>query len=244
MRWLGMVVVGACAAVGAARAAGVGDTYPPGSITNREQAQKALDAARAADQEAETAYRNEMQRCATVFLQNQCTEDARRALGAKKHELRRVEIEAREVKRRLDAEDRAKKRMESEAKRQSEPAPKPVPEAGAPEAKRQPGAAPKAVPDDAARAAEQAERDKAAAANRESYQQKQKAHAEVEAKRQANEAAQAEQRAENVKELEEKQRDAAEYAKKKRREDRRIERERLQKEREEQAKKNSTQPTQ
>src|SRR5262252_8767058 len=134
MRWIcGLLVATACVAVSGARAAGLSDTYPPGSISNREQAQKALDAARAADQEAETAYRSEMQRCAKVFLQNQCTEDARRALGAKKRELQRVEIEAREVKRRADAEDRAKKRTESEPKQPSEAMSKPAPDAGTPE---------------------------------------------------------------------------------------------------------------
>jgi hypothetical protein len=211
---------------GHARAADPGATYPAGSITTREQAEEALAAVRAAQTEAETAHREELKRCATVFLVNKCTGEARRKFDAQKREFRRVEIEARDVRRRIDADERAAKRSESEAKQRSQNAPNPAPD-----------------PD--ARAAQQAEKDKAATANREQYQQKQKAHAEAEAQRKQKEAAEAGERAENVKAYEDKQREAAAYAKRKeeerianekRRENRRIEREKKQKALDEQAK--------
>lgn len=214
------------AVAGNAGAADPGTTYPAGSITTREQSEEALTAVRAAQTEAETAHREELKRCATVFLVNKCTGEARRKFDAQKREFRRVEIEARDVRRRIDADERAAKRSESEAKQRSQNTPNPAPDADA-------------------RAAQQAEKDKGAAASREQYQQKQKAHAEAEAQRKQKEASEASERAENVKAYEEKQREAAAHAKRKeeerianekRREERRIEREKKQKALDEQAK--------
>lgn len=225
-RLVALIAAAWCAASVAASAADVGATYPAGSITTREQAEQALEAVRAASKEAETAHRTQLQHCATVFLQNKCTSEARHKLDADKRELRRVEIEARDVRRKIDADERMKQRLEAESKRQSERA------AGSP-------------PDPKDHAATQAEKDTAAAANREQYQQRQKAHAEEQAQRKAKEDNESAERAASVKAYEEKQRAAAEYAKRKeeeriqnekRREDRRIEREKAQKEREDQAK--------
>src|SRR5262249_34210335 len=69
MKWqvsaLALAIWTLCAAV---RAADVAATYPPGSITTREQAQQALDAVRAAKAEADSAHGTELQRCAKAFL--------------------------------------------------------------------------------------------------------------------------------------------------------------------------------
>jgi hypothetical protein len=206
-----------------ALAADIGNTYPAGAITTRAQAEDALAAARAAETEAETAHREELERCAGKFLQNRCTQDARRKFEAQQREIRRVEVEAREVRRRIDAEERAARRAEAEAKRKAEAPPTPR--------------------DGGAR---QSDTDKAAAAaNREQYEQRIKAHEAAEAQRAQREAAEASARAANVKAYEEKQREAAAYAKRKkeerianekRREERRLERERKQKELEAQGK--------
>jgi hypothetical protein len=256
-----LIVLAALAA--GARAADVGSTYPTGSITTRAQADQALAAARAADREAESAYKGELQRCAKAFLQNQCTEDARRALDAQKRVIRRVEVEARDVRRRADAQERADKRSAAEAKRGADSAPG-QPAANAPPSERPAEEPPKDGPaarqrdageraakeatarERAARAAqEKAAREKGAAENRAQLKERQEAHRQEEAQRKLNEPQDAATRAENVKAFEEKQRDAAAYAKRKeeerianekRREERRIERERKQKELEEAAK--------
>jgi len=212
----------ACAS---AIAADITATYPAGSITTREQSQRALADMRTARSDAEAEHRQAVQRCSSVFQQTKCTDEAQRKFDARKREISRIELDARDVRRRLDAEERAAKRAESAAHRD--------------------GSSPKPLPDEGERAIEQGEKDKAAAENREKFQERQKAHAEEQEQRKQKEAAEAPERAANVKAFEDKQREAAEYAKRKeeerianekRRDDRRKERERQQKELEDAAK--------
>jgi hypothetical protein len=226
-----LVLVALVVVLKTTHAADLGATYPPGSITTREQAQQALAAARAAERDAENTQRAELQACSKVFLQNRCSDDARRKFDAQRREIRRVEVEAREVRRRLDAEERAARRGPTEGKDKTDKAGS----AGKPAATREPSTG----------AAEQAARDKQAAANRERYQKRLQEHEDEQADRRKAEAEAAAQRQANAKAYEEKQRAAAAYAKRreeerkaneKRREERRLERERKQKELEGQAK--------
>src|SRR5262249_22398259 len=160
-------------------------------------------------------------------------------------------LEARDLRRRRDAEERAAKRDKAESKRDDAGAPKPLPDAGGrPNDQVDKGKADaenrqKFEERQKAHATEQTEKEKSDAENRAKFLERQKAQAEEQDKRKQKDAAEAPERDANVKAFDEKQRDAADYAKRKeaervenekRREQRRQERERQQKELENQAK--------
>ncbi len=183
--------------------------YAAGSISTREQAAAATQAAGARAGELEREYARAMQRCATVVLVTSCQDDARRRRDAQLREVERVRREARAVTRRLDAEARARERADEEAHRAA--------------------AAPQR--------AEQAAKSRAASEARQRAAEQRESKAPTPRAPKAASPPQeltAEQRAANLKHLQDKQRAAAEYAQRKakerednarRREQRRLERE-------------------
>ncbi|MCK6428282.1 MAG: hypothetical protein L6Q72_04275, partial [Burkholderiaceae bacterium] len=89
--------------------------FPAGSIRTREDATRALAAARTEAAAVEEAYAAEQQRCAQAFFVNRCQDEARRTRELALREVRRVELEARDTQRRLDAEERARRRAQQPA---------------------------------------------------------------------------------------------------------------------------------
>ncbi|MFN3566649.1 MAG: hypothetical protein ACK4V1_11780, partial [Burkholderiaceae bacterium] len=79
----------------------LGAEVPAGGIRTREDAARALDAAKAEAAAIERAYEAEQQRCATTFFVNRCQDDARRKRELALREVRKVELQARETQRRL-----------------------------------------------------------------------------------------------------------------------------------------------
>ncbi len=94
----------------AANASDFGTRHPVGSIRDRAQAQAAL---KAADAELQRIRQNAISReaeCYRKFLVNSCRDDVRREMELAEREVRRVEVEARGLQRRLDADDLARRR--------------------------------------------------------------------------------------------------------------------------------------
>ncbi len=100
--------------------------YPTGSVRDAQQAQSALKdadaemariASRAAVREAE---------CYKGILVNSCRGDVRREKELAEREVRRVRVEARDLQRRLDAEELGKRRAEKSAERAAKDAVKPT----------------------------------------------------------------------------------------------------------------------
>ncbi len=99
--------------------------YPAGSVRDAEAARAALQDA---DAEMLTIARNAKSRdaeCYRRFFVNSCREDVRREKELAEREVQRVRVEARDLQRRLDAEQVARQRAESEAKRAAEDAQRP-----------------------------------------------------------------------------------------------------------------------
>jgi len=100
--------------------------YPAGSVRDAQQAQAALKdadaemariASRAASRETE---------CYKGILVNSCRDDVRREKELAEREVRRVRVEARDLQRRLDAEDLAKRRAEKSSASAAKEAGKPT----------------------------------------------------------------------------------------------------------------------
>jgi len=100
--------------------------YPAGSVRDAQQAQAALKdadaemariASRAASRETE---------CYKGILVNSCRDDVRREKELAEREVRRVRVEARDLQRRLDAEELAKRRAEKSAASAAKEAGKPT----------------------------------------------------------------------------------------------------------------------
>ncbi|MEW5882585.1 MAG: hypothetical protein AB1761_19365, partial [Pseudomonadota bacterium] len=89
--------------------------FPAGSIRTRDDATRALAAARAESAAIESAYAAEQQRCAGTFFVNRCQDEARRRRELALREVRKVELQARATQRRLDAEERARRREQQPA---------------------------------------------------------------------------------------------------------------------------------
>lgn len=94
--------------------------YPPGSIATREQAAAALEAARTRADEVGRTYATESAGCANVVFVTRCQDQARDKHRTAMREVDRVQREARELTRRLDAEERAQERAKDEARRAAE----------------------------------------------------------------------------------------------------------------------------
>jgi hypothetical protein len=91
--------------------------FPSGSIRTREQAASASLAARGRAESIDLTYKAESERCATVVLVKRCLGNARRIRDAELREVERVNREARDVVRKLDAQERAGARAAEDARR-------------------------------------------------------------------------------------------------------------------------------
>jgi hypothetical protein len=182
---------------GAGIAAGVGERYPQGSIQTIEQAERALQEARDEHAQIERAYEAEKRACLSRFFVTRCEDQAKRKRDAARHQLRRVELEARDRQRRIEAQQRAEERAERQA---SEADGGPRESRAAPETETRPagGRSPQE-----------------AAARRRAYEARIAEHERERKEKAARAAAEDAQRAANVKRLEERRRQAAEHAKEK-----------------------------
>ena len=100
--------------------------YPAGSVRDAQQAQAALK-----DADAEMAHiashaTSREAECYRGILVNSCRDDVRREKELAEREVRRVRVEARDLQRRLDAEDLAKRRAEKSAASAAKEAGKPT----------------------------------------------------------------------------------------------------------------------
>ncbi|MFO0009511.1 MAG: hypothetical protein ACK540_08865, partial [Betaproteobacteria bacterium] len=106
-------VLTANASVGAT-AEDITQRWPAGSIRTVEQAEAARSAVRAVEIAAEQAWREEQARCERTFFVNRCMENARRSHALAQQQARRVQVEAGEVLRRAEVEERRRQRAEHE----------------------------------------------------------------------------------------------------------------------------------
>ena len=124
LAWLGTVMglIIALAASGALAEslAGVAQRYPAGSILNVEDAERALADAAIQREAVEQRYVAEQSNCYTKFFATNCMDEARERRRKTLAEIRAVEIQANEFKRKARAAERdretAQRIAESEAK--------------------------------------------------------------------------------------------------------------------------------
>ncbi|MCU0769271.1 MAG: hypothetical protein MUD07_07785 [Burkholderiaceae bacterium] len=95
-----------------AQTAGFGERFPAGSIGTRSQADAAIAAANAEEARLAREFDARDAECLTRFLVNDCKEKVRRERELALRDVRRVELEARDTRRRLDQEDLARRRAE------------------------------------------------------------------------------------------------------------------------------------
>src|SRR4249920_4166926 len=178
-------------------AADFAEQYPPGSITTRAQADQAIAAAEKEQTRLKQVFDQRDQDCYRQILVNDCREKVRRDRETARRDVRRVEVEAKDLRRKLEQEDNERKRAEQQ---RQQPATDAAREAKAAEAqKRQ---------DKAAGGAKPPATEEEIARNRAEYERKQKEHAD----RLAKEQQRATENAKNVAEYEQKQADAAKRA--------------------------------
>jgi hypothetical protein len=94
--------------------------FPPGSIQTREQADEAVRAVKAESDAVKRNYADEAAKCNAKILVNRCEEQARARRDQQLHEIERTHIEADDLVRKLDAEERARRRAEEEARRKQD----------------------------------------------------------------------------------------------------------------------------
>lgn len=114
-----------------AAASDFGANYPAGSISDSAAAQAAL---KAADAEMARIVQDEKRReaeCYRGFLVNSCRDDVRRERQLAEREVKRVQLEAHDLQRRLDAERVVKQRAEDAKARAAEDAQRPQKEEAA-----------------------------------------------------------------------------------------------------------------
>jgi colicin import membrane protein len=185
-----------------ATATELGVRYPIGSIAEPAQAEAALREADAEQTRIEREFAERDADCHKRFLVNRCREQARRDKLLAESEVRRVRLEARDLQRRLQAEEAVRKRAEAAERDPTGRAPPPAKESRAPRDPRPRQSEPttggsRISPEDAAR-------------NRAAHEQR-IADREQDA---ARERARVEERAESVRRYEEKQAEAARRAEK------------------------------
>ncbi len=112
-----LVLIAALSAPASAADSPLQRDLPSGSIRTREQAASASLAARARAESIDLAYKAESERCATVVLVKRCLGNARRIRDVELREVERVNREARDVVRKLDAQERAGARAAEDARR-------------------------------------------------------------------------------------------------------------------------------
>lgn len=145
---------------GPASAAGVAESYPAGSIATRSQAAAAQ---RAAEAEIGGINRAEAQgkvECQRKVLVNDCLAALRRDSEAGRRAARRVELEAKDLIRKLDAEEAAQRKAESARRNAERDAERARREAQPAAGKTAPAATPRITPT-------QAQANRAAASQRE-----------------------------------------------------------------------------
>lgn len=108
-----------------------GARYPAGSILDVAAAQAALKDADAEMAEIERRAKARDAECYRGFFVNSCRDDVRREKELAEREVRRVRVEAGDLRRRVDAEQVAKQRADREAARAVEDAQRPQKERGA-----------------------------------------------------------------------------------------------------------------
>jgi hypothetical protein len=176
-----------------------GARYPTGSIRDEVHAEAVL---KEADAEMQRITRDAKARdaeCLRSFLVNSCREDVRREKELAEREVRRVRVEARDVKRRVEAERVAKRRADEQAARAAEDAQRPKKESEELDATK-------------AREAEAKQRDTRAAKAETSAQDSPPQRGEPGGARPSQPRMTAEERAENVRTYQQKQEDAQKRA--------------------------------
>ncbi len=107
---------------GHARAEDFAVRFPAGSITTREQADAALKAAQQEEERQKKLFDARDAECYRAILVNDCREKVRRERELARREVQRIELEAKDTKRRLDQQDLAKRRAEEDKQRAAEEA--------------------------------------------------------------------------------------------------------------------------
>src|SRR4029450_4439856 len=192
--------------------------YPAGSITTREQADAAVKATQQEEQRLHKLYADRDAACYGQFLVNDCREKVRRERELALRDGKRVEVEAKDTRRRLDQQDLERRRAEEQKQR----------EATAGEREQREKAARSGLEQRQSQSADRAAgaiTPEQAARNQAEYERKQKEHAERVAKEQQRAA----QSSQNAAEYKQKQVDAAKHAEesaaeRKQREEKRAER--------------------
>ena len=92
--------------------------YPPGSITTRELAERAISDASSVNGQLQREFTAQRLRCEHVFFVNRCIGEAHRVQRAGETQVRRITLEAHDLQRHLDAHDRAEAR-EAELRREA-----------------------------------------------------------------------------------------------------------------------------
>lgn len=179
--------------------------YPAGSVRDAQQAQAALKDADAELARIVSHARSREAECYKGILVNSCRDDVRREKELAEREVRRVRVEARDLQRRLDAEDLAKRRAEKSAASAAKEAGKPT------EQKPAPTASPTRDPQGELRASEERRpaQEKLSAAERaenaRKFQQKQAQAAKRAQEREDQRTKKEERRAEKRKQIEQRE---------------------------------------
>ena len=92
--------------------------YPPGSITTRETADRAISDASSLHGQLQREFTAQRLHCEHVFFVNRCMGEAHRAQRVGETEVRRITLEAHDLQRHLDAHDRTEAR-EAELRREA-----------------------------------------------------------------------------------------------------------------------------
>jgi hypothetical protein len=115
---IAVLAVSGAAATAPARASEVGSAeelarrFPPGSLVTAQDADAALAAADALHRLSASTYDREREHCLHVFFVNHCLDSARTAQRRDEHEVRRLTLEAHELRRRIDAQVHERDRAE------------------------------------------------------------------------------------------------------------------------------------
>jgi hypothetical protein len=186
---------------GHARAEDFAARFPPGSITTREQADAAVRAAQQEEARQKKLFDAREAECYRAVLVNDCREKVRHERELTRREVRRIELEAKDAKRRIDQEELAKRRAEEEKQRAALEAGRADKEAAARKQTEQRSS-------EAAAKAAGGKTPEEAVQNRANYDRKQQEHADKLAKEQQDAA----KHAQNAAEYKQKQADAAKRA--------------------------------
>jgi len=86
-------------------AAGLAQRFPAGSLTTGALADTALTAAQGVQERADAAFELQREHCMHVFFVNHCLDVARKVQRVSEREVRRVTLEAHEVRRQIEARE-------------------------------------------------------------------------------------------------------------------------------------------